>query len=451
MDARCAIECPGDVVTGAMSNGDGAVVSCSRRKLLRQLFNAAVASARPDRGVPPALPLPPAGRTIVIGAGKAAAAMARAVEQHWPGPVEGLVVTRHSHAVPCKRIAVREAGHPIPDSAGLAATREMFSVLEGVTEDDLVLCLISGGGSSLLTAPPPGVALADIQTLSNELLRSGATISQMNCVRRHLSLAANGGLADRARPARIVTLAISDVPGDDPAMIASGPTVADRSSGKDALATLDKLAIAPSRAIRHWLESAPPRGGADRSSDEFRLIASPRLALNAAARIAREAGYTPLILGSAIEGDAREVARVHAGIAQQVMRHEQPLTPPCVLLSGGETNVTVRANGRGGRNSEFLLSLLEALGGEPGIYALAADTDGIDGTGPHAGAVIGPDSLALAGAMAMSPAKSLAASDSYTFFEAIDSLVVTGPTFTNVNDFRAILIDTAPSERSRAE
>ncbi|QIG78769.1 glycerate kinase type-2 family protein [Stakelama tenebrarum] len=417
--------------------------------LLRRLFDAAVASAQPDQCVPAALPPAPAGRTVVIGAGKAAAGMAQAVERHWNGALEGLVITRHGHALLCERITVCEAGHPVPDAAGVAATRDMLSLLDGLTERDLVLCLISGGGSALLAAPPPGIGLAELQATFRDLLRSGATVAQMNCIRKHLSLVAGGRLAERARPARLVTLAISDVPGDDPATIASGPTVADPTTRQDALATFDALNLTPARAVRHWLaqaDSETPKPGALPPSD-FRLVASPQMALDAAAAVAREAGYTPFILGSAIEGEAREAAIVHAGIAMQVRRYRQPAEPPCVLLSGGETSVTVRGNGRGGRNGEFLLALAQALRGEPAIHALAADTDGIDGTETNAGAVIGPETLAIAEAKGLPASQALEASDAYRFFEAADALVVTGPTHTNVNDFRAILIDAAADER----
>ncbi|WP_239987544.1 glycerate kinase type-2 family protein [Sphingosinithalassobacter portus] len=417
--------------------------------LLRRMFDAAVASAQPARCVPAALPARPKGRTIVIGAGKAAAAMARAVETHWNGPVEGLVVTRHGHGVPCDRIAVREAGHPVPDAAGVAATQEMLALLDGLTEHDLVLCLISGGGSALLAAPPPGVTLAMLQDTNRALLRSGATIAQMNCVRKHLSLVAGGRLAKRAAPAQLVTLAISDVPGDDPAIIASGPTVADPTTRHDAQAIIHMFGLTPPPAIVDWLarpESETPKPDALPATD-YRLVASAQMALDAAAEVARNAGYTPLILGSAIEGEAREVAIVHAGIAQQIRRHDQPVAAPCILLSGGETSVTVRGEGRGGRNGEFLLALAQALDGAPGIHALAADTDGIDGTEANAGAVIGPETLALAQARGFPAARALATSDSYGFFESADALVVTGPTHTNVNDFRAILIDAAADER----
>ncbi len=417
--------------------------------LLRRMFDAAVARAQPARCVPAALPARAKGRTIVIGAGKAAAAMARAVETHWDGPIEGLVVTRHGHGVPCDRIAVREAGHPVPDAAGVTATQDMLALLDGLTAQDLVLCLISGGGSALLAAPPPGVTLAMLQATNRDLLRSGATIAQMNCVRKHLSMVAGGRLATRAAPAQLVTLAISDVPGDDPAIIASGPTVADPTTRHDALAIFRTLGLTPEPTIADWLarpDSETPKPGTLPDAD-FRLVASSQMALDAAAAVAREAGYTPLILGSAIEGEAREVAIVHAGIAQQICRHGQPVAAPCILLSGGETSVTVRGTGRGGRNGEFLLALAQALDGAPHIHALAADTDGIDGTETNAGAVIGPETLTVAEARGFPAARALATSDSYGFFDAADALVVTGPTHTNVNDFRAILIDAVADER----
>lgn len=418
-------------------------------QLLRSLFDAAVANAHPDRCIPAVLPAPPAGRTVVIGAGKAAAAMAAAVERNWNGPLGGLVITRHGHGAACERIAVREAGHPVSDDAAMAATQEMLAQLDQLSRDDLVLCLISGGGSSLLAAPPPGVGLAEVQDLSRRLLRSGATIRQMNCVRKHLSMVAGGRLTQRALPARMVTLAISDVPGDDPAVIASGPTVPDPTTRHDALAVLDALGIAPSSGIHAWLESeqseTPKPGSAP--DPEYRIAASAQTALEAAAEAARRIGVTPLILGDAIEGEAREVARVHAGIALQVRRHGQPVAPPCVLLSGGETSVTVRGSGRGGRNGEFLLALTQALQGEPGIHALAADTDGIDGTETNAGAVAGPRTLAAAEAAGIACAEALADSDSWGFFDAADALVFTGPTRTNVNDFRALLIEAGPEPK----
>jgi len=421
------------------------LTSAQAANLLRRLFDAAVASALPAHCVPPALPAPPKGRTIVIGAGKAAAAMARAAEQHWTGPIEGTVLIRYGHGVACDRIEVREAGHPVPDMAGVAATADMLRHLDDLTSNDLVLCLLSGGASSLLVAPPPGVALEDLQALSRSMLNSGATIAQMNCVRKHVSTVAGGRLIRHVGPARLVTLAISDVPNDDPAVIASGPTLPDPTSRQDAIAVLQKTGIHPSPAIRAWLESEEsetPKPGSCGEVD-FRLIANPQMALEAAADAAAVAGYSTLILGSALEGEAREVAVVHAGIARQVRRYGQPVTAPCILLSGGETSVTVRGGGRGGRNCEFLLSLTHELAGEPGIHALAADTDGIDGTEDNAGATMAPDTLSCAEAAGISCSHALAASDSYGFFRSAGTLVVTGPTLTNVNDFRAILIERA--------
>lgn len=409
-------------------------------RLLRDMFDAAIARAQPDICVPPALPDVPPGRTIVIGAGKAAATMARAVERHWNGPIEGLVITRHGHGVPCDRIAVREAGHPVPDAAGMAATREVLALLRGLHADDLVLCLISGGGSALLAAPPPGVTLGELQELSRQLLRSGAKISQMNCIRKHLSMVAGGRLARLAHPARVVTLAISDVPGDNPATIASGPTVSDPTTRHDALAILAELGIDPVPSIRSWLlreESETPKPG-ELPEVDYRMIATAAKALRAAADVARDAGYVPLVLGSDIEGEACELGAEDAALALEVRRAEGP---PCILLSGGETSVTVRGTGNGGRNGEYLLALTRALNGAPGIHALAADTDGIDGTGTNAGAVTGPQTIARAQAAGISCEEALETCDSHRFFAAAHGLVMTGPTFTNVNDFRAILIE----------
>ncbi len=406
------------------------------------MFDAAVASAMPALCVPSALPAPPKGRTIVIGAGKAAAAMARAVEDHWSGPLSGLVVTRHGHAVACRSIEVVEGGHPISDEAGVAATSRMVDLVRDLTPDDLVLCLISGGGSALLAAPPPGVTLADEQALMATLLRSGATIAEMNCVRKHLSMARGGRLALAAAPARIVTLIISDVPGDDPATIASGPTIPDPTTREQALDILARYGLGAVGPIADWLRnpaSETPKPGSFEA--EWHLVATPRMALDAAAAVAGELGLTPLILGDAIEGEAREVAKDHADIAHRVRRDGQPVAAPCVLLSGGETTVTVAGTGRGGRNAEFLLALAIALDGAADIHAIAADTDGIDGTEDNAGAMIGPDSLAQARALGLSATQSLADNDAYRFFERTGSLLMTGATMTNVNDFRAILID----------
>ncbi len=422
--------------------------------LLRALFEAALGAADPKLAVPPHLPPQgsslPKGRTLVIGAGKAAATMAQAVEESWNGPLEGLVVTRYGHAVPCQNIEVVEAAHPVPDEAGRAAAERILNMVQGLSPDDLVICLISGGGSALLALPAPGLTLAHKQEVNRALLRSGAGITQMNCVRKHLSAIKGGRLAAAAAPARVVTLIISDVPGDDPASIASGPTVPDPTSFADARAILARYGIEPPAPMRAHLETAaeetPKPGDARLARAETRLIARPQDALEAAATRARAAGVAPVILGDAIEGEAREVARVMAAIARQVARHGQPAAAPCVLLSGGETTVTVTGQGRGGRNAEFLLGLAIALDGAPGIFALACDTDGIDGSEDNAGAILGPDSLARAEAAGLDAKARLADNDGYGFFAALGDLVVTGPTLTNVNDFRAILV--LPPDRS---
>ncbi|MBI4756776.1 MAG: glycerate kinase [Betaproteobacteria bacterium] len=411
---------------------------------LRGLFEAAIASAQPARCLPPHLPQPPAGRLIVVGAGKASAAMARAVEEHWQGPLEGLVVTRYGYGVACSRIEIVEAAHPVPDAAGIEAARRMRDAVSGLTADDMVLCLISGGGSALLAAPAPGLTLEDKQAVNEALLASGATISEMNCVRRHLSALKGGRLAAAAHPARVVTLLISDVPGDDPIDIASGPTVADPTTCADALAIIDRYGIDVCARVRAVLESGEGEsikpGDPRLAGAEIRIIATPQVALEAAARLARDAGIAAHILGERIEGEARDVGKVMAAIAQQVARYGQPFAAPCVLLSGGETTVTVRGRGRGGRNVEFLLSLAVALDGVPGVYAIAGDTDGVDGVEEIAGACLAPDTLARARAKGINPAGSLAANDGHGFFQALGDAVVTGPTLTNVNDFRAILI-----------
>ena len=414
------------------------------RTILLDLFQAALAAADPARVLPGFLPERPKGRTLVVGAGKAAASMARAVEEHWDGPLEGLVVTRYGHAVPCERIRVVEASHPVPDAAGREAAGRILDMASELGPDDLLLCLISGGGSALLALPAEGLTLEDKQAISKDLLRSGADISEMNCLRKHLSAIKGGRLAAAAHPARVVSLLISDVPGDDPATIASGPTVPDPTSLEDAKAVLAKYGITPPPAIAAHLEKAAsesPKPGDERlSTSTIRMISAPQASLEAAAAAARTAGITPVILGDAIEGEAREVAKVMAGIALQVKRHGQPAPAPCVLLSGGETTVTVRGGGRGGRNAEFLLALGVALNGEAGVYAFAGDTDGIDGTEDNAGALLFPDSISRAAAKGISAKERLADNDGYGFFSALGDLAVTGPTLTNVNDFRAILI-----------
>ncbi|MBV9656297.1 MAG: glycerate kinase [Acetobacteraceae bacterium] len=412
--------------------------------LLRAMFDAAVASALPDRCVPQHLPPPPRGRTVVVGAGKASAAMARAMEAHWPGDLSGLVVTRYGHAVPCERIEIVEASHPVPDAAGEQAASRILDLMRGLTPEDLVVALISGGGSSLLSLPARGLTLADKQAVNRALLRSGAHIGEMNCVRKHLSAIKGGRLAAAAHPAPIVTLVMSDVPNDDPSVIASGPTIPDATTFADARAVFAKYGITePAAALRHLeagADETPKPGDARLAGARTVMIATPQMSLEAAAAIARDAGITPMILGDAIEGEAREVGRVMAGIARQVARRGQPGPTPLVLLSGGETTVTVRGGGRGGRNVEFLLSLAVELDGLPGAFALAADTDGIDGAEEVAGAIATPDTLARAEAIGVSAKARLADNDGHGFFEALGDQVVTGPTLTNVNDFRAILV-----------
>jgi hydroxypyruvate reductase len=414
-------------------------------KLLRKMFDAAVASAQPALCVQRHLPAPPKGRLIVIGAGKASAAMAQAVEAIWQGPLSGLVVTRYGYEVPCQRIEIVQAAHPVPDASGLHAAERMLDVVRGLSPDDLVLCLISGGGSSLLPMPQPGLTLADKQVINRSLLNSGATISEMNCLRRHLSAIKGGRLAAACFPAQVLTLLISDVPGDDPINIASGPTVGDPTTCEDALGIVRRYGIALPPAAWKVLESG--QGESVKPDDprlarvQTRIIAAPQMALEAAAAVARETGYAAHILGDAIEGEARDVGKVMAGIALQVANRQQPFTPPCVLLSGGETTVTVRGNGRGGRNVEWLMSLAIALNGHPRIHAMAGDTDGVDGQEDIAGAIAGPDTLTRAWASGLRPAEQLVNNDGHGFFSALGDSVITGPTLTNVNDFRAILIE----------
>ena len=419
------------------------------RDILRNMFDAAVASALPGARLRDHLPPAPRGRTVVVGAGKGAAAMARAVEAAWAeagraGAIEGLVITRYGHVAPCTHIRVVEAAHPVPDEAGLTAAREIMALVSDLGEDDLVLCLISGGGSALLTLPADGVSLDEKRSVTGDLLRSGATIGEINCVRKHLSGIKGGRLAAAAHPASVMTLMISDVPGDDPAVIASGPTVADPSTFAEARAVLAKYAITPPPAIAARLEAAAdetPKPGDPRLAHSVAtIIATPQDSLEAAATIAERAGYMPMILSDAIEGEARDVALVHAAIARQVALRGQPASAPCALISGGETTVTVRGKGRGGRNAEFLLGLAVALDGLAGIYAIACDTDGIDGSEDNAGALIGPDTLARAAAIGVDARAHLADNDAYGFFAKLDDLLITGPTLTNVNDFRAVLI-----------
>jgi glycerate 2-kinase len=421
------------------------------RALLRQMFDAAVAAAQPSRCLAAHLPTPPKGRTIVIGAGKASAEMARALEANWSGPLEGLVVTRYGYDVPCQHIEIVQAAHPVPDAAGLEAAQRIRALVSDLTPDDLVIALISGGGSSLLVAPGEGLTLQDKQAVNTALLASGASISEMNCVRRHLSSLKGGRLGALCHPARLCTLLISDVPGDLPMDIASGPTVADPSTCAQALDILQRYQIQVPDSVLRLLnsevgESIKP-GDPRLLGSTVRMITAPQLALEAAAEVARAAGVTPYILGDSLEGEARDVGTVMAGMARQVAQRGQPFATPCVLLSGGETTVTLRGKGVGGRNVEFLLAMAIALGETPGVYALAGDTDGVDGAQESAGAISTPDTLSRAWELGLNPRKHLDNNDAHTFFGALGDAVVTGPTLTNVNDFRAVFIG-SPAEAS---
>jgi len=407
------------------------------RTALREMFDAAVASADPRQVLAAHLPEQPAGRVVVVGAGKSAAVMAAALEDAWPDvPMTGVVVTRYGHAVPTRMIEVLESSHPVPDANSEAGARRVLAAVEGLTPDDLVIALMSGGASALLELAAPGLTLADAERVNRALLASGATIGEMNTVRKHLSAIKGGRLAAAARPARVVTLAISDVPGDDPAVIGSGPTVPDASTWAEvrAIAAHYRLALprtdGPETPKLHELDA------------DVRMIATPAMALDAAAAVARVHGLSPLILGDALEGESRELGTVMAGIAHSVRSHGHPLPAPCVLLSGGETTVTIGQGpaGRGGRNTAFLLGLAIALRGAPDIWALAGDTDGIDGTEDAAGAIVTPSTLTRARAMGLDPRTVLSAHDSYGLFNAVGDLVRTGPTLTNVNDLRAVLI-----------
>jgi glycerate 2-kinase len=412
------------------------------------MFAAAIASAQPELCLPEHLPAPPKGRFIVIGAGKASAEMARAVEANWRGQIEGCVVTRYGYGAHCDKIEIIEAAHPVPDANSVNAAQQILRKVSGLCADDFVLCLISGGGSALLCLPGEGMSLEDKQAVNRALLLSGAPISEMNVVRRHLSGVKGGRLGAACYPAQLLTLVISDVPGDYLTDIASGPTVADASTCADALAIVKRYSIDLPDAARALLESG--RGESVKPGDlrlaqtQVRMVATPRKALLAAAAVARAAGVTPVILSDRIEGEARDVGKALAAIALSCADHSEPASAPCVLLSGGETTVTVRGDGRGGRNVEFLLSLAIALDGAQHIYAIAGDTDGVDGAEEVAGALASPDTLARAFTLGLAPKESLARNDAHTFFAALGDQVITGPTRTNVNDFRAILV-TKPS------
>jgi hydroxypyruvate reductase len=413
------------------------------RTALRRIFDAAVASADPKLTIAGALPAKPKGRCIVVGAGKASAAMAAGLDAAWPDvDLSGVIVTRHGHSVPAGRIEVLEASHPVPDETSEAAAVRMLRAVDGLSADDLVIALISGGGSALMTLPAPPMTLADKQAVNRALLASGATIAEMNVVRKHLSAIKGGRLALAARPARLTTLVISDVPGDDPAAIASGPTHPDPSTKAEAQEIVRRFAIDLPEAARRVLAEADETPKPGEIDADVRLIAAPSLALEAAARTARDEGLAPIILGDALEGEARELGTVMAGIARSVAMHAQPGPAPAVLLSGGEATVTIGRGpaGRGGRNTEFLLALAVALSGAPDIWAIAGDSDGIDGTEDATGALIGPDTLQRAAAESLDARAFLAAHDSYTFFDRLGDLVRTGPTLTNVNDIRAVLI-----------
>ena len=424
---------------------------------LQQLYRAAVRSALPLEGLRAHLPAVPKGRTLVLGAGKAGGAMAQALEQLWPqdASLTGLVVTRYGHTPPrptgvAQRIDVVEAAHPVPDAAGMAAAERMLALTAGLTADDLVICLISGGGSSLLTLPADGLSLADKQHINRQLLESGATIGEMNCVRKHLSRIKGGRLGAACAPARVVTLLISDVPGDDPSVIASGPTVPDASTCADALSILKRYQLDIPAPVRQMLENGsletPKPGDACFANQAVQLIATPLQSLHAAAAVARAAGMACHVLSDEIEGESRDVAKVHAALARAVALRGEPFSKPCVILSGGETTVTIRPQtpgtprGRGGRAGEFCMGLTQALQAVPGVWALAADTDGIDGIEDNAGAVVTPDTLARAQAQQLRLADHLDRNDACGFFGPLGDLLITGPTHTNVNDFRAILV-----------
>jgi glycerate 2-kinase len=418
-------------------------------ELLMQSFQAALAAADPLKIIPLHLPAPPVGKTLVIGAGKAAASMAKAVEDHWPAdkPLEGLVITRYGHSLPTKKIRVVEAGHPVPDENGEQAAREIFEAVKSLGENDLLLALISGGGSSLLSLPVVGVSMADLKSVTKDLLNCGATIQEINTIRKHLSLIQGGQLAAACK-APVCALMISDVTGDEPTFIASGPCAPDPTTYADALDVLARYGITAPQSIQNHLATGargdiaetPKPGDKLFARVENKVIATAQQSLQAAADFFKSQNITPVILGDSVTGEARDVAKVYAALAKQIRQYDAPFKPPVALISGGETTVTMRGNGRGGRNTEFLLSLVIELDGLKNVYAVACDTDGIDGSENNAGAILSPDSLAHAQPQNLQPKQLLANNDGYGFFSALDDLIITGPTRTNVNDFRVILI-----------
>lgn len=414
------------------------------KTFLTSIFNAAVAAADPEKTIRNHLPAKPKGRTIVIGAGKGSAQMAAAFEKVWDGPIDGLIVTRYGYGARCERIEIIEAAHPVPDAAGLEASRRLLEKVRGLSADDLVVALISGGGSALLPSPAPGLTLADEIAVNEALLASGAPIAAMNTIRKHISTIKGGRLAGAAHPARVVSLVVSDIPGDNPALVASGPTVPDTGSRADALASIAAYGMSLPDAVMAHIQSAAadaPRSDDPRfAGNQVHLIASAGVSLEAAAAAAKRQGLEAVILSDSIEGEAREVGGVHAAIAREVATRNRPFEKPMLILSGGETTVTLRAKGKGGRNSEFLLAFAIGIDGLSGIHALAADTDGIDGSEDNAGAFADGATVARMRAAGVDAKAMLAGNNAWTAFNAVGDLFVPGPTGTNVNDLRAILV-----------
>ena len=420
--------------------------------LLEQLYGAALAAADPLRVLPAHLPPKPAGRTVVVGVGKAAAAMAQALEAHWDGPLTGVVAVPRGATLPLTSIRQVEASHPVPDASSVAAGRALMQAVAGLAPDDLVIALISGGGSALCALPLDGVSLEEKRGITDALLRRGATIHEINTVRKHLSAIKGGRLAVQAWPARVATLLISDIPGDEAALIASAPTLPDASTCAQALAVLRRHGVALSAGLAAALAcgalESPKPGDARFAGHTHAIVACAQDGLEAAASLARARGWPVHILSDAMEGNAADLALVHAAIARQVRRHGQPFTAPCIVLSGGEATVTLKGQGRGGRNTEFALALAIALDGAPGVYALSAGTDGLDGSGAAAGACVDPGTLGRARGRGLDAAACLQDNDSFTFFDALDSTLVTGPTHTNINDVRAMLIEALPDKHA---